>query len=94
MNCYHRIKTFKLTLTIVLTFIVCGLPFYSSTLINVLFRDELKNYNLYGINISNYNLLFFLKHKYMCIIGKRFNQMKSETISKEIRLNLRFTHIC
>ena len=76
-----RIKTFKLTLTIVLTFIVCGLPFYSSTLINVLFREELKSYNLYGINISNYNFNYLFTNKYMCVF-KWFYQMKSETVSK------------
>lgn len=54
-----RIKTFKLTFTIVLTFTLCGLPFYSSTLFNVLFRENLQNYNLFGINISKY--FFVLK---------------------------------
>lgn len=51
-----RIKTFKLTFTIVLTFFLCGLPFYSATIVNVLFREQMIDYRkLYGINISNLN---------------------------------------
>jgi hypothetical protein len=53
-----RLKTSKLTFTIVLTFILCGLPFYSFTFINVIFRESLKCIDLKGINIGIYLFIY------------------------------------
>jgi hypothetical protein len=46
-----KIKTFKLTFVIVITFILCGLPFYCSLLLNVFVGETLSQYNFFRIKI-------------------------------------------